>query len=41
MALQERGLTRYLRRCSMQTIHLHEFVTFIVSIAIILYLWVQ
>jgi hypothetical protein len=28
-------------RCSMQTIPLHEFVTFIVSIAIILYLWLQ
>ena len=36
-----RGVARHLRRCSMQTTPLHEFVTFIVSIAIILYLWVQ
>jgi hypothetical protein len=36
-----RGVARHLRRCSMQTNPLHEFVTFIVSIAIILYLWVQ
>lgn len=35
------SLTRHLRKCSMQTIHLHEFVTFMVSLAMILYLWVQ